>query len=259
MRTKPKPEHLNPEYAAQFSDASVARAYYTRPPYPEEIFDTLEALIPQRPRRVLELGCGAGDLTIELARRVDHLDAVEPSEAMLAEARQRDGAVAPNIHWHLASAEQFQIAGTYSLACAGASLHWMDWDVVLPKVASGLEAGGMLAIIDRELECPWNKEILKLIPAYSTNKKFQRYDLIDELSSRELFKEAGRKTTAPVPFSQSIEDYIESFHSRNGFSRERMGRDAAGEFDAAVREVVSRQGARVDGVIIATIVWGRPG
>jgi hypothetical protein len=83
--------------------------------------------------------------------------------------------------------------------------------------------------------------------------------LIEELSFRELFKEAGRKTTAPVPFSQSIEDYIESFHSRNGLSRERMGRDAACEFDAAVREVVSRWGAHVDGVVIATIVGGRPG
>ena len=42
-------------YAAQFSDESVARAYYARPPYPGETFDILESLIPERPRSVLEL------------------------------------------------------------------------------------------------------------------------------------------------------------------------------------------------------------
>jgi SAM-dependent methyltransferase len=172
MRAKPKPEHLSAEYAAQFSDPSVARAYYTRPKNPTEVFEILETLMPQRPRAVLELGCGTGDLSFELARRVDHLDAVEPSRAMLAEARKRSGADRPNLHWHLASAEEFQIERTYSLVCAGESLHWMEWEIVFPKVATALAGSGVLAIANRELECPWNKEILELILLIQRTRSF---------------------------------------------------------------------------------------
>src|SRR3712207_7136062 len=42
-----------------------------------------------------------------------------------------------------------------------------------------------------------------------------------------------------VPFRQPIADYVESIHSRNGFSRERMTREAAAAFDAAVHDLVS--------------------
>jgi len=82
-----KPAHLGPAYGAQFHDESVARAYAARPPYPRELFEWLSEL--QRPRggRILELGCGTGDLTLGLSARAERVDAVEPSAAMLAVAR----------------------------------------------------------------------------------------------------------------------------------------------------------------------------
>ena len=62
---------------------------------PDEVFEILEARMPAEPRRVLELGCGTGDLTLQLARRVDRLDAVYFSEAMLAVARSRPVRIDP--------------------------------------------------------------------------------------------------------------------------------------------------------------------
>ncbi|HYF51985.1 MAG TPA: class I SAM-dependent methyltransferase [Planctomycetota bacterium] len=255
---QPKPKHLRAEYGNQFSDPSVARAYPTRQPYPDEIFDALERLMPERPRVVLELGCGSGDLTLELARRVDHLDAVDPSAAMLAEARKREGSDAAHLHWHLSSAEDFQITRTYTLACAGASLHWMEWEIVLPKLAAALQPGGLLAIADRDNQCAWDKQLIPLIREHSTNKDFKPYNLAEELSARGLFQVAGELRTA-VPFSQTIDDYIESFHSRNGFSRDRMAPESAQAFDAGVRAVVSKYAT--DGLItgknVGTLMWGK--
>ena len=71
---------------------------------------------------------------------------------------------------------------------------------------------------------------------------------------------ANRKSTWPVRFSQTIDDYIESLHARNGFSRDRMAPEAAAAFDAEVRALLEAH--HPDGIIRgrnqAHVVWGRP-
>ncbi|HXX48673.1 MAG TPA: class I SAM-dependent methyltransferase [Myxococcota bacterium] len=258
-----KPAHLAPRYGAQFGDRSVAAAYRTRPPYPEEVFALVESLLPEpRASRLLELGCGSGDLTLGLAPRVGAIDAVEISAAMLEVARARAGGGVANVRWIESSAEAFAPDSRYALAVAAESLHWMDWDVVLPRLARWLEPGAPLAIVDcRLLEpVPWQDELARLISTHSTNRDFQRLDLVQELTRRGLFRELGRQRTAPVALDQSVDDYVESFHSRNGFSRERMTPASAGEFDGGVRAAVAPW-AREDRIAArysALVVWGRP-
>lgn len=79
------------ELAAVFGFPGVAGAYRHRPPYPAEVFDTLEQIITDRPRRVLDIGAGEGALARPLARRVDQVDAVELSAAMVETGRRRPG------------------------------------------------------------------------------------------------------------------------------------------------------------------------
>jgi hypothetical protein len=100
----------------------------------------------------------------------------------------------------------------------------------------------------------------RLIARYSTNRDFTPYNLIDELVRRGLFVVTGRQVTAADEFRQPVEDYIESIHSRNGFSRQRMTPHDAAAFDEQVRRVVQQHGD--DGTLrirpITTVVWGRP-
>lgn len=259
----PKPGHLGPRYGAQFQDHSVARAYYARPPYPHAFFDILETLqSPLQRGRILELGCGTGDATFGLAARAERIDAVEPSAAMLSAARCRPDANDTHIRWLHATAEQAEFEGPYSLAFAAESLHWMEWDVVLPKVAAALTPGAFFVVAERSTcECmPWETELRDLISKHSTNREYRPYDLIMELTSRGLFREVGRCTTLPEPFTQSIQDHIELMHSRNGFSRARMSAQSAAEFDSLYRQLLGRYCA--DDIVrmqtVVEIIWGVP-
>ena len=252
-----KPEHLSAAYAAQFQQSDIAQAYHARPPYPPELFDLLASLVP-RAARILELGAGTGDLTFGLAERGDSLDAVEPSIAMLEVARTRGHA--RSIAWHNASAEQFTFAGPYDLVVAAESLHWMDWHLVLPRIAHALTAEGLLGIVaERKLNVPWSAELREVIARFSTNRDYRAYDLIELLVQENLFREHGRRTLRSR-FAQDSGDYVESFHSRNGFSRERMGATAARNFDAAVRGILAQHGAnaRVEAELAIEVIWGQP-
>jgi SAM-dependent methyltransferase len=261
---QPKPKHLGREYATQFEDASVARAYHARPPYPDGVLDLLDSLIVDRPRRVLELGAGSGDLGLRLAHRVDALDAVEPSPAMfaLASSRQAQPGAPRNVRWYHTSAEAHPFDGPYAGVVAAESLHWMDWPLLFPKLAACLTANGYLFVITvRQLiELPWQPQLADLIARHSTNRDYTPYDIEHELTTRGLLAFAGRQTIIGAPFAQSVDDYVESFHSRNGFSRERMTAAAADAFDRELRALVLAH--TMEDVVLAkvtsSVIWGKP-
>ena len=258
----PKPDHLGPEYAAQFSDRSVARAYHTRPPYPAELFERLLSLLPPGADAVLDLGCGTGDVALGLRGRVARIDAVDPSAAMLEVAATRHLSGRDGLQWIQSAAESFRPTARYGLVVAAESLHWMDWEAVFAWLPDALLPGASLALVSgRELApVPWQGELVELIGRYSTNRRYQPYDLVEELAKRGLFEEIGRASTRPVACEQSLETYVESFHTRNGLSRERMTGAAAASFDRAVLELTRRlcPSGWIRGQTAATLTWGVP-
>ena len=127
--------------------------------------------------------------------------------------------------------------------------------------ARALAEHGALAIVDQTASpTPWDDELQPIIDRYSTNREYRPYDLLAELSTRGLFHPAGERRTAPIAFSQTVAEYVESYHARNGFSRERMGPERAAAFDAAAAAVVSahRPSGRVDLEIVGVVTWGAP-
>jgi SAM-dependent methyltransferase len=259
---EPKPAHLAPHYAQQFEDAEVARHYHTRPPYPAELYQILSGLLPEQHRAVLELGCGTGELTLGLCPFVDHIDAIDPSAAMLEVARARPRADDPRIAWFESRAESFDFPRCYSLIVAADSLHWMDWVELFPKLRAALAPHGLLALVaGRTLDRPaWDSELRELVRRYSTNRDYIAYDLSDELCARGLFQVVGRGFTEPMRFTQTLDDYVESFHTRNGFLRTRMTERAALEFDAAVRRLVleHQPSGTLEATTTASVIWGHP-
>ncbi len=146
----PKPRGWSAEYAAWFQDPGIVRAYPNRPPYPDEAITFLVGLIADQPRAVLDVGCGTGDLARRLAPLVDRVDAVDVSLGMIEQGRRQPGGDHSNLRWIHVAVEHAPIQPPYALVTAGESLHWMDWEVVLPRLAASMSATGFLAIVERD-------------------------------------------------------------------------------------------------------------
>jgi ubiquinone/menaquinone biosynthesis C-methylase UbiE len=245
-----------------FTNAGVAAAYEHRPPYPPDVFDLLERLIVDEPRTVLDIGAGDGAIARPLAARVDQVDAVDISAAMIEAGRQRPGGRQPNLRWVVGAAEAAELHGPYALVTAGASLHWMRWDETLDRLARVLTPLAQLAIVDHgPRDVPWQDELITVIRRHSRNPDYDpRFSVVDALQERGLFHVTGSAESSAVPFHQSVADYVEQFHSTATLAREHMSKQEASEFDRAVGRVV-RPWAHDDTLelkIVAELTWGRP-
>jgi SAM-dependent methyltransferase len=250
--------------AATFQDRAVAASYRHRPSYPAQTFEILTGLIVDEPRTVLDLGCGTGFLARPLAPLVDRVDAVDPSLAMIEEGRRLPGGDHPRLRWIVGRAEDAPLHPPYALVTAGDSLHWMDWDVVLPRLPAALSPGGRLAVltVDGEPTCGdpgLEQDTTALIRRYSTFAEWRPdFDLFAELERRGLFRVQDRAETDPVPLVQTVDEYVESFHARASLSWSRMEPAAAAAFDAELRKLVAdRVGETVEQEVRARVAWGR--
>lgn len=256
-----RPAHLTRENADRFQDTTVVERYPLRLPYPTEVFNVLVGLIRDVPRVILDVGTGTGDLARPLAARVDSVDAVDASAAMIAKGKRLSGGDHSHLHWIEGRIEDAALRPPYALITAGDSLHWMDWDVVMSRFRAMITQHGLLAIVSREeLPPPWQDGLTGLIAEYSTMLNFQPFNLIEELEWRGLFEREGGHETLPVTSGQSIEAYIESFHSRASLSRENMLPAASAAFDQRLRELVEPWSE--DGMLrlqtVGSVVWGQP-
>lgn len=257
-----RPARLGPRHAAAFRDRSVAESYRNRPPYPVETVAILAGLVPSRCRRVLDVGCGTGFVARPLAAAVDAVDGLDPSSAMLGQARRLPGGDRPNLRWIQGTAEEGEIQPPYGLIVAAGSFHWFQWDVVLPRFADALVPEGPLAIVQQHRR--GGPDLRELIPRYSTNQDFaidDDYDWQAELVRRGLMTPLGHRETAWTPFRQTFDQYVDGIHTTSGSSRERMGPEAVAEFDRELRAILARTypSGRIETELRAVVAWFRPG
>ncbi len=256
-----RPEFWGAHHAERFTDPSVIAAYRSRPPYPDTLLALFVGLITDEPRALLDVGCGPGNLARSLLPYVVRVDAVDMSPGMIALGKTLPGGDDPRLHWFVGKAEDVPLQPPYALVTAGASLHWMDWEVALPRFAHALTPNGALAIVGvDEADEPWTAAIRAIIPRYSTNPGVSGFDLIGELERRGLFRKAGEYTTEPVPLARSVTDFIEWFHSMSSFSRDLMTPDAVAAFDAELRDAIApylRDGL-LDTHFVGRVTWGKP-
>ncbi|GIG70949.1 class I SAM-dependent methyltransferase [Phytomonospora endophytica] len=250
------------ELAAVFAHEGVAAAYRHRPPYPAEVFGILTGLFGDRPRTVLDLGAGEGALARPLAALVDRVDAVDVSAAMIAVGRERPGGSRENLRWITGAAETVDLTGPYGLVTAGASLHWMAWPTLMPRLLDLTAEGAPLAVVEHgERDVPWQDALNEVIVRHSRNPRYDPdFTVVDVISDGGHFAETGRAETAPVTYRQSVESYVERFHSTSSLARENMPAEEAADFDREVREVVAPfvVDGGLDLKVVATVVWGKP-
>jgi SAM-dependent methyltransferase len=258
------PSPLRPaSVAATFGDRAVVASYRHRPEYPPQTFELLTGLIHDEPRTVLDLGCGTGFLARPLAPLVDRVDAVDMAAAMIEEGKRLPGGDHPHLRWMVGRVEEVPLDPPYALATAGDSLHWMNWPVLLPRLARAASPHGYLAILSVDGTVVGEDEgfgegRMALIQRYSTYWR-PNFRLLDELERRGLWHREGETQTEPVPLRQSVDEYVESFHARASLSWERLTPEDATAFDTELRRLVrERIGETVEQAVRTWIAWGKP-
>lgn len=261
-----QPKQFSVEHASMFQDASVVAAYPYRVPYPAETFTKLAGLIDHSvtPCRLLDAGCGTGQMTAGLLPYADAIDAVDISAAMIEAGRQMPYGANPKLTWIVGGIDQVALHPHYALIVTAASLHWMPWATTLPRFARVLSPNGYLALVEtRTQPSSWDAEITPIIAHYSMNQDFQPYNMLtvaQTLQEQGLFQQTGVQAVAPISFRQPVADWVEAIHATNGFSRERMGAARAAAFDQSIRQVMDKHCPTgvVEQWIGARIIYGKP-
>jgi len=140
------PELHERSFGAVF-DTMAVEYDRNRPTYPDALVGrACEASRLAAGDRVLEIGCGTGQLTRSLVARGLHVTAVEPGQNLIALAREQPNGPGAVEFIHSRFEDAAPGAGFAGVFSASA-FHWIDPDVSWSKVAQSLEPGGLLALI----------------------------------------------------------------------------------------------------------------
>ncbi|UGT67164.1 class I SAM-dependent methyltransferase [Nocardia gipuzkoensis] len=134
--------------ASLFAGTAWHYARY-RPGYPQSFFDDMVRRFQlDGTGRLLDLGCGTGQLTVPLASHVAEAVGVDPEPTMLVEAAGRARAAGvTTVRWVQGSSEDLPAGlGRFRLVTMGRSFHWMDRERVLASLADSAEDEGALVI-----------------------------------------------------------------------------------------------------------------
>lgn len=117
--------------AAQY-DAKHAFVY-------EKAKGLVELLAPQAGERILDVGCGTGALTAEIAGRGAEILGVDLSEEMILQARKKF----PALNFETLDARQLRFSEEFDGVFSNAVLHWIpEPEQVIAGVAQALKSGG---------------------------------------------------------------------------------------------------------------------
>lgn len=101
--------------------------------------DLLELLAPQAGERILDLGCGTGHLTAQIAVRGARVLGLDASAEMVDQARRNH----PQLAFEIADATQFEVAQPFDAVFSNAVLHWVrPPEKAVERIAAALKPGG---------------------------------------------------------------------------------------------------------------------
>jgi trans-aconitate 2-methyltransferase len=156
--------------------------------------DLLAQVTLEAPSRVVDLGCGAGNVTAILRQRFPDAEVigVDASPSMLERAR----ATATGCRFEQADFFTWQPAAPLDLIFSNAALQWVDrHSVLLPRLLSLLAPGGVLAVqvpdmhqtplhrIARDLAATpdWSNELQSVVPAPGILADIDYWDMLSPL------------------------------------------------------------------------------
>jgi trans-aconitate methyltransferase len=131
----------------RWNPADYAANSATQETWARELMDRLRL---HGHEHVLDVGCGDGRMTAELARRVPQgsVVGVDSSPEMIRHAREGRSAGRPaNLEFRESDARRLHLPATFDLVFSNAALHWVDDHAAfLRGAAQALKPGGRLVV-----------------------------------------------------------------------------------------------------------------
>lgn len=124
----------------------------------------LDFVPEDKTQRILDLGCGTGVLTAELAQLGDYVLGIDGSAEMLQKAKQ----TYPGLDFEVMNALEMPYLQQWDLVFSNAVFHWItDHDLLIQKIKSALKPSGKLicefgaygnvSIIEEEIKAAFAK------------------------------------------------------------------------------------------------------
>ncbi|KAH6666271.1 putative Trans-aconitate 3-methyltransferase [Halenospora varia] len=134
---------------ATFAKATFNAVSYAafRPSYPPQVFKTVLSYHRGPSSLLLDLGCGHGLISRELAPSFTSIIGTDPSPTMITQAKSSTPSSLQNVSFREASAEDLSFIedGSLDMVVAGQAAHWFDYGKVWPELGRKVRRGGTLA------------------------------------------------------------------------------------------------------------------
>ncbi len=226
-----------------------------RPGYPESLCDDLVAIsgLPAG-GRVLEIGCGTGQLTVPLAERGYSILCLEPGPAIAAFARQKLEAF-PRVEVVESTFEAWPSEpGAFDLVVSAQAFHWVEPEVGFAKAAEALTRSGVLAVvgnahgserssIDDAVDAVYARHAPTLSGPPVTRWYAEGGPVAELFSSSGHFQPVERRHY-PWSESYSADDYCDLLRTHS--DHRLLPRDQRESLLRALSEVISSHGGTID-------------
>ncbi len=155
-------------------------AYYSkfRIDYPTELIERLLSFCQSKGNgKLLDLGCGTGQLSIPMHSYFEEVIGIDISQEMVDEARRigREQNTENMRFITMESEKMDKELGQFDLIVCGNAFHWMDRELVLDKSYDLLKpSGGMVILAGGSIwtgKQYWQKEISKIIQKWLGEKR----------------------------------------------------------------------------------------
>lgn len=104
--------------------------------YGEEL---VELLAPKAGERILDIGCGTGDLSEAISQNGATVIGLDKSREMIEAARNKY----PTIQFDIASADDFHVTEKFDAVFSNATLHWvLNYEAAVQCIYDSLKPGG---------------------------------------------------------------------------------------------------------------------
>ena len=155
--------------------------------------------------RVLDLGCGTGQITIPIAEYAGEVVGMDPNQEMLTKAEEaaRTTGVESVEFVRGSDSNLSDDLGSFTLVTMGRAFHWMDQHRTLRRLRSMVDVGGGVAILD---DSNWFT---------SGNKEWQKavYDLANDYLSDLPDWIGSEDVEYEDPWDEMIAEYFDDVES----------------------------------------------